>query len=89
MHKDIFIDSHEQPDVIEDRNCFLTKIEELKLYIFKFNKNGAIKVKNYLVNCTVEKEKRCLIIIITHDKCTFFANDRIQKAWTQEGDIFL
>lgn len=40
--KNVFINHHEQPDVVEDQNCFFTKIEELKLYIVEFNKNGAI-----------------------------------------------
>ena len=27
--------------------------------------------------------------MITHDECTFPANDGVEKAWTREGDIFL
>ena len=87
--EDVFIDSHKQPDVGEDRNCFLTKMEKLKPYIVEFNKDGAIKTKHYLVNCVVGGEKRWPIIVITHDECTFFANDRIWKVWTQKGDTFL
>ena len=27
--------------------------------------------------------------MITHDKCTFSANDGVKKTWTQERDTFL
>lgn len=79
VYKDIFINTHKQLDIIEDQNCFLTKIEKLKLYIVKFNKNNGIKIKNYLVNCVVKDKKYCLIIIITYDKYIFSINDRVQK----------
>lgn len=89
VYKDVFVDDHERPDMVENRNCFLTKIEELKPYMAEFNENGAMKAKNYPVDCAVGGEKRRPIIIITYDEYTFSANDGVQKAWTWEGDIFL
>lgn len=89
MCKDVFIDSYEWPDVMEDQNCFLIKIEELKPYMVEFNENGTMKVKDYLVDCAVRGEECRTIIIITHDECTFSRNDGVQKAWTWEGDTFL
>lgn len=53
MRKDVFVDGHEQPDVVEDRNRFLTKIEELKSYVVEVNEDGAIKAKDYPVDCAV------------------------------------
>lgn len=55
----------------------------------KFNKNGAIKAKDYLSNYIVKDGKRRPIIIIIYNKCRFFANDGVWKVWTQKGDIFL
>ena len=55
----------------------------------EFNKNGAMKAKDYLVDCVIGGEKYCPIIIITHDECTFSANDGVRKAWTWEGYTFL
>lgn len=63
-----------------NRNQFLTKIEELKLYIAKFDKNGIMKPKDYLSNSIIGGEKQWPIIIITHDKCIFSINDDVQKA---------
>lgn len=34
-------------------------------------------------------ENRQPIIVITHNECTFSANDGVRKAWTREGDTFL
>lgn len=89
MHKNVFVDGHKQPDVMENQNCFLIKIKELKLYIIKFNKNGVIKVKDYPVDYAVRGEKCCSIIVITHDKCIFFTNNGVRKIWIWERDIFL
>lgn len=47
-------------------------MEELKPYMVEFDKNGAIKVKEYPV-------ERQPIVIITHNEYTFFVNNRVQR----------
>lgn len=47
LHKDVLIKKHKQPDIFEDHNIFLNKIERLKSYIIEFNKNDARKFKAY------------------------------------------
>ena len=85
----MFIDEHERPDVVEDCKVFLNKMEELKPYIVKFDKNSAMKPKAYPPDCAVGGNHRRPIIVITHDECTFSANDGIRKAWARKGDTFL
>ena len=82
MRKDVFVDGHEQSDVVEDRKNFLYKMEELKPYIVEFDENGAMKPKVYLADCVIGGNNWQPVIVITHDKCTFLANNGIQKAWT-------
>lgn len=89
IFKDMFIDSHKWSDKGEDWNYFLTKIEELKLYIVEFNENSAMKVKNYLIDYIVRGEKCCSINVIIHDGYIFSVNDGTQKIWTWERGIFL
>ena len=89
VRKDVFVDGHERSDVVEDRTHFLKKMEELKLYMVEFNEDGTMKPKVYPSDCAVEGENRRPIIVITHDECTFSANDGVPKAWTREGDTFL
>lgn len=89
VRKDVFIDNYKWPDIVKNRNHFLTKKEKLKLYIVKFNEDSIMKAKDYPVNYIVKEEEHCLIIKITHDECIFSTNDLIQKAWTQERDTFL
>lgn len=89
VRKDVFVDGHERPDVVEDRANFLRKMEELKPYIVEFDQDGAMKPKVYPSDCAVGGEDRRPVIIITHDECTFSANDGVRKAWTREGDTFL
>lgn len=64
-------------------------MKELKPYIIEFNKNDAIKPKVYLSDCVVEGNNQRLVIVITHKQYKFSNNNRIHKAWTQKGDIFL
>lgn len=89
MKKDVFVDGHERSDVVEDRIRFLNKMEELKPYLVEFDENGTMKDKTYPPDCAVGGEDRRPVIVITHDECTFSANDGIRKAWTRVGDTFL
>lgn len=89
VRKNVFIDGHERSDVIEDRNNFLKKMEELKPYMIEFEEDGAMKAKTYPSDCEVGGPGRRPIVVITHDECTFSANDGIRKAWIQKGDTFL
>ena len=89
VRKDVFVDGHERSDVVEDRANFLNQMEELKPYMVEFYDDGAMKPKVYPSDCAVGGENRQPIIVITHDECTFSANDGVRKAWTREGDTFL
>lgn len=89
VHKDVFINRHKQPDVIEDCKVFLEKLEELKPYMVEFNKNDIMKTKVYLSNCIIRGNNRQPIIIITHNEYIFSANNRIWKAWAWKSDTFL
>lgn len=75
----MFVDSHEQPDIMKDWYHSLTKIEELKPYIIEFNEDGEMKAKNYPVDYVVRGEKFHSIIVIIYNECTFFPNDRVWK----------
>ena len=62
---------------MKDCKIFFKRLEELKPYMVKFEENNTIKPKIYSIDCAVKVDKRQSIIVITHDKCTFFANNRI------------
>ena len=89
MHKDVFVDGHEQADFVEDCKTFLKKMKKLKSYIENFYENGAIKSKTYSLDSAVEKENRQPIIVITHNEYTFSANDRVCREWIRKKNIFL
>lgn len=80
---------YEQSAIVEDSSNFLEKMKELKPYMVEFSKDGTMKSKVYPPDCAVEGKNHQQIIIITHDKCLFFANDDVQKAWTRERNPFL
>lgn len=50
-------------------------MKDLKPYLIEFEKNGSIKIKKYLDDCIVEKDKHHLTNVIIYDKYTFFANN--------------
>lgn len=54
--KEVFVDRHEQSNVVEDCANFLKKIKELKSYMIEFFKDGAIKPKVYPSDCIVKGE---------------------------------
>lgn len=85
----MFIDGHEQSDVVEDRSSFLKCMEDLKPYMAEFEEDGTMKPKVYPPGCIIGSEDYRPIIVIIHDECTFSANDGIQRAWTRIGDTFL
>ena len=89
VKKDVFVDGHERPDVVEDRKKFLSTMKDLEPYLVEFEEDGSMKTKEYPDDCAVGGDKRRPVIVITHDECTFSANDGIRKAWTQIGDTFL
>ncbi len=55
-------------------------MKELKPYIVEFDEDGVIKPKVYPLDCAIGGNDWQSIIVITHNKCTFSANDGIQKA---------
>lgn len=48
-----------------------------------------MKLKIYPFNCIFGEHNYCLIVMITYNKYTFFANSRVQKVWMQKKEIFL
>ena len=55
----------------------------------EFCDDGSIEKKVYLSHCAVNDPNKRPIIFITHDKCTFSANDGWYQAWLKKGDAFL
>ena len=87
IKKDVFVDEHERPDVVEDRQNFLRIMKDLEPYLVEFEEDGSMKTKNYPNDCAVGGNIRRPVIVITHDEYTFSANDRIRRAWTRVGDM--
>lgn len=67
VHKDVFINRYEQPNIVEDCRVFLNKIKELKPYIVEFDKNGAIKLKTYSSDCAIKGNYQQSIIVIIYN----------------------
>lgn len=52
-------------------------IKKLQLYFVKFNNNGTMKNKEYLLNCMIKSTNQRLIIIIIYNKSIFSTNNSI------------
>ena len=46
VKKDVFVDGHERPDVVEDREKFLNTMKDLEPYLVEFEEDGLMKIKN-------------------------------------------
>lgn len=77
MCKDIFIDEHEQSNIMKDHKNFFIKIEKFKPYMIEFEKNKIIKSNVYLSDYAIKRDEYQLIIIITNNKYIFFANNEV------------
>ena len=64
-------------------------MEDLKSYIVEFEEDDKMKPNVYPSGCTIGGSDWQPIIVITHDKYTFFANIDIRRTWTRVGDTFL
>jgi hypothetical protein len=84
--KDVFVDGHERPDVVEDREFFLKTLEELEPYLVQFDENGKILDKLWPKDCQVGGDDRRPIIVITHDECIFSSNDGPRFTWQGDGN---
>lgn len=54
----MFVNRHEQSNVVEDCLNFLKKIKKLKLYIVEFNENGTMKPKVYPPDYVIEDKNQ-------------------------------
>lgn len=79
IEKGVFVDKHKSSDMIEDYKKFLSRIKDLKPYLIEFNKDGSIKIKEYPNNYAMERDICWPVIVIIHDECIFFVNNRIWK----------
>ena len=52
-------------------------IKSLEPYLVELNKNRLMKTTKYSNVYTIGGDKYCLVIIISHNKCTFSKNNRI------------
>ncbi len=82
VKKDVFVDGHERPDLVEHSERFLKKIKELEQYLVEFEEDRTMKAQKYPSDCKVRGEKCQPVIVITHDECIFSSNNGIHKAWT-------
>ena len=79
VQKGVFFDGHKWEDVVEYRETFLSKLKLLLPYFMGFSDNSSILPKAYPDNCIVGGSDQRPIIMITHDKNTFSANNSRQK----------
>ena len=75
--------------MVEYREIFLEEIKSFLSYFVKFEEDGKILPKKYPSGCAIEGLNQRLIIMLTHDKSIFSANDNQQKIWTlDDHNIF-
>lgn len=66
--------------MVTDQENFLHKVtEKLKPYLVKFKKDETMKKKTYIFDCAMGGDQRCLVIMITHNECTFSANNGVRQ----------
>lgn len=75
IQKKVFINRYKRSNVVEYCYQFLRELESIKSYLVEFEKNGSMKLKVYLDNCSVGGSNCYFIISIMHDESTFNTNN--------------
>jgi len=69
-HRGVYYDGHEREDILQYRKEFLEKIFEHEKYMSKYESESMDRIRPDLPEG--EKEK----VLVVHDKCIFYSNDR-------------
>ncbi|CAG8770341.1 14203_t:CDS:2, partial [Rhizophagus irregularis] len=80
-HCGIYYDGHEREDVLQYRKEFLENIFNHEKYMSKYE--GEFMDQIYLNLPEGEKER----VLVVHDECIFYLNDRKHELWTKNADI--
>lgn len=79
VKKDVYVDGHERPDVVEYRNDFLQRWATLKKKFAIFAEDGTWQRPQ------IPEDERP-IILVTHDESIFNANDGKRRLWIENGN---
>jgi len=69
----IYYDGHKREDVIEYQKVFLSKMIELEKYMATYKGDDMEKISSLLTS------KKKEYILIVHDECIFYSNDRKRR----------
>lgn len=72
--------------MIKNRAKFLRSMVELEPYLVEFEEDSIIKAKVYPENYQVGRDNCRPVICITHNECTFSANDCKTKIWQRADE---
>ncbi|KAF8486647.1 hypothetical protein JB92DRAFT_3130812 [Gautieria morchelliformis] len=78
----MYIDGHEQEDVVQYRKAFLARWEEYLKRMVTYDKEGNVAS---IPDGFPIPGGRCHLILVTHDESTFYANDCRKTKWTHSS----
>ena len=81
--KDVYMDDHEQEDVVLYRGAFVSRLQELEPRMSSFEGDDMHEVEPTLAD-GVKK-----VVLVTHDECAFHAYDAQGRVWKQKDERLL
>lgn len=81
LSKTIYYDGHEREDVVLYRNQWSKRMMDRKPYMDEFLRN---EEATWVIKAGLRSEEQRLVHV-THDECTYFANDGKSKLWLLDG----
>lgn len=81
LSKTIYYDGHEREDVVLYRNQWSKRMMDRKPYMDEFLRN---EEATWVIKAGLPSEEQRLVHV-THDECTYFANDGKSKLWLLDG----
>ena len=80
----MYVDGHEREDIVQYQNEFLGRWKELEKQMVTYNNNGDIDTTP--IGFLVPQGTRFCLILITHDKSTFYVHDRHKSQYSHASD---
>ena len=81
----VYFDGHEREDVVAYRNAWAARMVEFRNYITEWEGDD-MSIEIPPLNALVNQGYMKRVVLVTHDECTFYSNDGVNKFWLQKNE---
>lgn len=80
----MYIDGHEQEDVVQYHNQFLERWKGYEKHMVTYDNDG--NVDSTPMGFPIPQGQQFHLVLVTHDESTFYVNNCCKSMWTHKSD---